>query len=383
MVYIICFILTPLFTYLADKQFEKGNKINGLLFMFLALLIPSLVAGFRATNVGRDSGAYVTPAINNALSMDFKTYMQSPINFDGYLEAGYRILIYGLAHISSSTNFSMFILQFLTILFVSLFAYKNRNKMNMTFVMIIYMLLWYCMSFTFMRQSLAIAIILYSTTFFEKKQFFKTLLLYLLAISIHIVSVVSIIIYGLMFISQSNLSIKKKKIIYFLYFVLLVISTLCFEQIVYFFTNIISILPDKYYAYTQFYSPKQTYSQLSDLTLRIFFIIAALFYMKFANKEKSKIDSSIILLLLLTDLALFLISYKIVNVSRIGFYYLYLGLFYLIPNVSNAFTDCKKTRFLISILCIIVMLGWWTWKFPIRNWCETFPYHSDIIKFLQ
>ncbi len=379
MIYIFCFIWTLIFTYLAEKQLKEKNKTKALLCLPFAILIPSLVAGLRSLDVGRDVAAYVTPAIKNALSMNFADYMKSPINFGDYLENGYRILIYIFAHISSSSNFSMFMLQLLTMIFVMLFAYKKRDKMSMTFVMLIYMLVWYCVSFTFMRQSLAIAIILYSITFFEEKKYIKTLILFLLAISMHMISYVSLVIYGLMFISRSNIGVRKKKLIYFCYFLVLVLGTLFFEPIVYFLTNVVSILPTKYYDYTQFYFPEQSYSQLSELVMKLFCIFSSLFYMRYANKENSKIDITVVLLLLLTDLSSFLISYKIVNASRIGLYFYYIGLFYLIPNIKMIFKNDGKMRFGVSICLIIIMFGSWVWKFPIKNWCEEFPYRSDII----
>ncbi len=385
MTYLFCFIWAPLFMYLAEKQLTKGNKRNGWILMFIAIIVPSLVAGLRSVSkdFGADVTAYVTPVVKDASSMGFSSFIKTSKNYAGYLEPGYMTLIYLCTRISSSPNFSLFVLQFLTILFVTLFAYKNRDKTNMAFVLLIYMLLWFCYTLAITRQSLSVAIILYSTTFFQDKKYFKTLILFLLAFTIHNSSFIAIALYALMFLSQSKLDNRKKKTIYFLYCSSLVVCTLFFEQVVYFFTYIIPVLSEKVYNYTQFYFPDKEYNQLSELALHTFFLLCGLFYMKFANKEKSKIDISFIMLLLITDYTTLLLNYKVVNVNRMGFCFYYMALFYLIPNLKMAFKDDKNIRSLVSIFCIVVMFGIWVFRFPIRNWCNEFPYKSDIIKFLH
>ena len=379
MTYLFCFIWTPLFVYIAEKQAKMGNKKNCWMFMLFAILVPSLVAGLRSLDVGRDIETYITPTIKNSLSMDFVSYMKSPINIGGSLESGFRLLIYAFAHISSSPNFTLFMLQFLTIFFVSLFTYKNREKMSMTIVMTIYILSFYFYSLTFMRQGLTISIILYATTLFEEKKYLKTLIWFLLGISLHSACILSIIIFGLMYLSQNN---RKKNIVYFIYIVVLIISSIFFENIIYFLTNTVPILPVRFYNYTQVYLQDSDFSPILEVTVKLFFIFSALLYMKFANKNKSKIDIVFVLALLLTDFATELISYKIVNANRMGLYFYYLGLFYLVPNLKFAFKEEGKIS-LVSIFCITVLFGFWVWRFPIANWCDEFPYKSDIINFLH
>ena len=383
MVYLLCFIWTPFFTYLAEKQFDNKKKNLGIFLSFLAIFLPSLIAGFRSLDVGRDVGAYVTPAIKNALSMNFLDYMKSPINVDGYLETGYRLLIYVFAHISSSPNFSMFMLQFLTILCVFIFAYKSKDKTDMTFVMAIYMIMWYCKSLTYMRQSLSIGIILLSVLCFERKKYLKTLLLFVLAISFHKVAIVSILIYFFMWFTEKEMLPKRKFMLYFLIIISLLIGTLFFEQITYLFTKLIPILPHKYYDYTQSYLSTAEDNSLLELLLNIFWIGLSLMYKKCANKKESKVCINLIILLLLVNFSTLLLSYKIVNIARIGLYFYYLALFYLIPNVNKIFKSIGRVRFLVSFTCVVIMLIFWIWDFPVHHWSETYPYRSDIIKFLK
>ncbi len=377
MIYFICFIFTPLFTYLAEKQFEKKNKKLGIFYSFIAILIPSLIAGFRAYNVGRDTVMYVVPTVNAAKSLSFNMYMKT-INF----EVGYKLFIYLITRFSSFPNVSLFFIQFVTILFVYLFAYKSRDKINMTFTMIIYMLLWYCVSFTFMRQSISMALILFSITLFQEKKYWRTLLTFLIAVSFHSAAIVSILIYGLLIFSNIRMSKNKKLILCFVFLLGLACSIVFFEEIVYFLTRIAHVLPDRYYYYVKTYIQEEKVSMGSELLLRIILLFSGFFYANFINKKESKINILLVMSFLAVDFSVFLLSYKIVNISRIGLYFFYPAAFYLIPNVNKAFGNKYNIRKFVSMGFVLIMLVYWIWKFPVSQWCETFPYHSDIITFL-
>lgn len=308
--------------------------------------------------------------------MNFTAYMNS-LNF----EIGYKLFIYLITRVTSSPHFILFLIQFIIILFVYLFAYRSRKETNMTFVIIIYMLLWYCVSFTFMRQSISMAIILYSIPLFKDKKYFKTILLFLLAVSFHSAAIIAILIYLFIILSKSKITKKHKILIYTLFAILLIFSVIFFEELLYFFTTKTKLLPDRYYYYVKTYFQEEGVSMGSELILRLCMILSLMFYSLFTNKKNVKINISFVLLLLTMDFATFILSYKIVNISRMGLYFFYPAVFYLIPNVSFAFEP--EARKFISICFIIVMSIYWIWKFPVSNWCETYPYRLDIIEFLH
>ena len=186
-----------------------------------------------------------------------------------------------------------------------------------------------------------------------------------------------------MWFAEKKVLPKRKFVIYFFITIFLLIATLFFEQITYFLTNSISILPHKYYEYTQSYLTTENDTSLFELLLNIFWIGLSLMYKKFANKNESKICINLIILLLGVNFSTLLLSYKVGNIGRIGLYFYYLALFYLIPNANRIFKSIGRTRFLASFTCIVIMMLFWTWNFPIHHWSETYPYKSDIIKFLH
>ena len=60
MAYIICFVISIYFMYLAEKSYNKPKLRN--IYLFFASLYPILLAGLRDITVGIDVTWYVTPA---------------------------------------------------------------------------------------------------------------------------------------------------------------------------------------------------------------------------------------------------------------------------------------------------------------------------------
>ena len=58
MTYALCFIISTLLAFLADTAFKKKFKKTGIFLLFLVVLIPSIIAGLRALDVGRDIDVY-------------------------------------------------------------------------------------------------------------------------------------------------------------------------------------------------------------------------------------------------------------------------------------------------------------------------------------
>lgn len=377
--FLVCFIFTPIFTYLAQKNFEKSdtkNRMLGIVFSVIAILIPSIIAGVRDLTVGRDIGVYVTPAIESATNSNFWDYMTNSAN-----EIGYSLFIYIITIFTDNVHFSLFCIQLITITFIYLFAYKKRDKLQMWLVMLIYLLSWYCISYTMMRQSIAVAIIIFSTVFFERKKYIKTILLFLLAMSFHVTAVLGIVVYIMMYIYSGKFSKKTTRIITTIISVGLVIATLFYKELLYFLANVLNVLPDRFYGYAVEYTAGKLYTNYSELLYKLFWIIGAIFYM--IKMRKVENNSKLILMLLLIDFATFIVSWKIVNIGRAGYYFFYIGLFYLIPEIVEMFKEKKQNQIAICVIMILVMFVFWYWKFPINSYSDTYPYTSSILPFLN
>lgn len=378
MTYALCFIISTVFAFLANAAFKKNLKKIGFLLLILVILIPSIVAGLRALDVGIDINVYVTPTIYKLETMSLSDYF-----FTYDLEIGYKVLIYISHLISPDVNFSLFTTELLVMIFIGLFAYKYRDKANIGLTMLIFFLSFYCYTYTFMRQSIAVAIILYSTLIFQEKKYFKTFLLFLLALSFHNTAILSVFIYIFIFLFKAKINSKSKMLLTFSLIAILIMSVLLFQQIIYLSTNILGILPDKFFDYSQSLFSDSSNIHWFAIIYEVFWIVFALIYKKFAKKESNVLDANVIILLFLISFASILLSHKIINLDRIRFYFFYPALFNLVPNIKYAFKNEYHARKIITSFVIIFMVIYWCFMFPIINWSEEYPYRSDIVQFLH
>ena len=66
--YILCFVITLVFTYLAQKQINAKKRVDGisLIYIFICIFTLCFIAGVRNIHVGRDVEIYVIPVIELA-----------------------------------------------------------------------------------------------------------------------------------------------------------------------------------------------------------------------------------------------------------------------------------------------------------------------------
>ena len=167
------------------------HKIFGWILVIIAILIPATVGGMKNLDIGVDLGPNVVGLLNtiDMKGHDFFRYMSENIYLSNEVsvntEPGYKVFIYFLSLFSMDPHFILFAIQFLMMLFTMLFAYKCRNKTNMAFVVLIYMLVWYYQSFSAMRQGLAMSISFFAAALLMDKKYFWSVFWLLIAFTIH------------------------------------------------------------------------------------------------------------------------------------------------------------------------------------------------------
>lgn len=165
---------TALFAEISTKAKEKVVRITAML---ITLFIPAFLAGIRY-GIGTDYFRY-------KLIFDNIRY--------GYVtrhEIGYGLINYFVGLIGGNIQTVFFIVSFLTILFVYLTLYDLKDKISLGIGMLVFMLLYYQMSFNVVRQVLAMSVSMFSIRFIYKRQLMKFLIFVLLATSFHLSSMV-------------------------------------------------------------------------------------------------------------------------------------------------------------------------------------------------
>ena len=359
---------------------DVWHKICGWILVFVAILVPATVGGMKNLDVGVDLGPNVVGLLNtiDMENHNFSRYMSEDIYLSNEVtvdtEPGYRILIYVLSLFSMDPHFILFSLQFLTILFVMLFAYKCRNKTSMAFVMLIYMLVWYYQSFSIMRQGLAMSVSFFAAGLLMDKKYIWSVFWLLVAFTIHSSSLVMLIIFALILLSQSKIREKIKSVIYGVYIGTLSICGIFFNQIIYFLVEVVNVLPKQYSKF--FVAPEGVDTNWSTILVSLCFIVAAIVYIKYGRK--GRVDGWLLLSLLITNLVFLILSFNVDFIYRFGHYFEILGLFLLVPNLPLMTKNTLK-RITIAMASIIVLFSLFWYRMIVHNWADMVPYRSDIL----
>lgn len=201
-IYLLVYISSILFLYLGRKETKFGNFS-----IFVGLLLPILLAGFRGIDVGTDTENYKE--------------IYDIIEYEGRYIPIVEPLYYIIAKIAIFFNkFSVVLLfyQTFTILLVYKFARKCNHSLNICFIFIIYYFLLYNASLNIMRQSAAIAYLLYISLYLRNKEIKKYVLFSFLGIMIHSTVIIgALLLYIIEYISLSKSIYRKLMIVGYLF----------------------------------------------------------------------------------------------------------------------------------------------------------------------
>lgn len=368
--YAICFTLTTLFTLIANKEIKNNRKALGLLFSAFAIFVASFFAGARNPSVGIDANEYVITLKNRAINESFKSYW----NNGSYVEIGFRLLIYILTLINNKNFFILFMIQCISFSCIYYFAYRKREDISMTLMIVTYLLTCYTNTYTIMRQEIATGFILLSLLEIEKKKKIKAFLLFLIAMSFHNSAILALIIYFLFAIMDSKKISKKYKNTIFI-FTILIISAVSvnYKSILYFFTYKINILPAKYYNYfSSDFAREDAVISFSNYIERVILLLTGIIYI--IKKKDDNEYKKYYLLLLIEAFLYFSISKTLTNADRAGVYFKTIGTIYCIPKLTQVVKNNKFNKVLICAAIIITMLVFWIWKYPIKHTRNAYPY---------
>lgn len=272
MVYIIMFVITILFTYIAERNFDKKNKFIGVIFSILAIALPSIVAGLRNLDIGLDISVYVEQNFQTALqSQSFKECLGN-LNTD-FL---YIVINYIISRMSDNINVLLFIIELINMTLLYLFIYNKRKSIHMWLAMTVYLMVFYNISLNLVRQSLAISVILFSMRYVENKKIIKFIICILIATLLHSTAIFSIPIYFIF-----NILNKKHKGIYKIVILLgITFAVLNYENIIHFLVYDVGILSIKYANYITIFSREELDFNFAAILFRVFWIIMALYCYK-------------------------------------------------------------------------------------------------------
>lgn len=374
-IYLVMFISCMIISFLAEKSFSNNKKKLGIFFSLLAILIPSIIAGCRSTEVGTDLKVYGVYSFNKAQGYSLTTFI-SKLEFDSLL---YNVINFTIAKTAANFNLFLFVIQLINCTLIYLAIYKKK-KIPIWLSYFIYLTTLYFRQLNLLRQGLALSCTIYAFTKLETSSKKEYIYWIIIAALFHPTAFLALPIYYLYEYCKDNSTKSKdnKKIILAITYIVLIISFVFFKKIL----NLIlatGILPEKY---TIEYFSRFTRSSIELDNLGTFFklfwcIVVLLLSCRKKLTKKIK-DYNFLMHITLIDFILWNLNIFIVYIDRISFYYGYIYAFFLIPNLGIVFKKDKFNQLIIKIIIIILFLFYWYIRFVYQNAGNVTPYILGI-----
>lgn len=383
LIYMSVFSISLLFFKVSEQLYEgrdslKKRSIRSIL-LFVAVLLPCLLAAYRADNVGVD-------VENTLLSLKRASQFDSFHNMYSTMisnsEPLYIVLIYFLSRVASSEWLLLFVLQLLVILPILIAAIKMRERLSITMVMLTYFFCFYNNSYNLMRQSVACAFIILGVVNLLTRNYrmsFGSIFSLVMAALFHkaaVIGIMSIIIIYL--ISKSNI---RRVLRIAVYLVAVMLPTLLFSVIGMIESK--SLLSDRYSYYANVYlyqtidrgyivNPFSIYN-LVDMFFRITLVVIPVL---FTRKHKiNDIDYVFFRTLLVTGILVFIVILVTLNINygqRLSMFFDMFLVLYIPYSLRKPNIRLKKAITSFSLI------GYWTIWVMIMGWSGSNIYSLRI-----
>ena len=367
-IYLIIFIISLLFTYIAQEMFKRQKKIGGIFFSIFAILFPAGLAGLRATTIGTDVNIYGENYFNLACIAESFAQYQELCSTD-FL---YAVLNYVVSRFTNNINWFFFIMQLVILIPIYVSAYQHRKEKSMVFFMFVTFFLFFNRSLNELRQCIAVAFIVLGIKYAEDRKLLKFTIIITIATLFHISALMAIPIYVIF----GTKNFKHKRL--FEVFLILGTSLIIINLVTVLQLGInMGILPAKYSYYLGNYLRTTSDINILDLIMRIFFTILGYIVYKTSYKKNKKVESY--LLMMLMDFILAQSGMFVMYIDRMALYYGIPAYIQYIPLYEKGFKQDRFNKVTIKLICGGILIVYWYLKFVYLGYGETVPYESYIL----
>lgn len=370
-----------------EERIDNKNKNLKRFIIFLAILVPSLVAGMRSNQMGTDVRTYVEPLQYFANSNDnFNSY----INYNGTLyngqlfsrfEKGYVTLIYLCSRLDKGLFLTFFISEFIIVSMTIFGLIKFNKKVHISICLgfFIFLTFFYNLSFNLVRQCIAMFILLYAFNFLIRKEWIKYLIAVVIAMLFHISAIFAgiliLLIYYFLYnnegktkLKMGDLTIQNEELKIFWIGLVGVIVLLLPSLIKGIFSSSI------FSTYLNYIPDSINFSML-QIAIKLPFLIIILLEW---NNMKDNPLRYFYLSISIIDILLSQFSGQSSSASasqygaRISWY---TSVFYIYSVSSALMADKNKNkRILLTIFLVLFLIAYWYIFTVVLNYNETFPY---------
>ena len=374
--YLGIFVVNLAISFIANKFYDRDEKIISILFLMLLVIINTLFSGLRDFGVGIDTNVYIEPYFQRALSLrNVKDFVLS----DG--DKGFLLLAYLSTMFSHEPQTLLIVIALFINVFIymSLWQYKKAIGVNMFVATALLSIGFYCHTLNLMRQFCAISILCYAFSLFVQGKKICYLILQILSYFFHSTSICFLFVPVLWNISRIDNTQKQKKylVILIVFFVLFIPSYYYVISLLGDFSIITDTYVDRYGANSEYIISKTS----SGTGLgKIFLFVYPIAFVVWGILKKC-LDSKILyFLLVLSIISSFIqiLSYQVEFVDRIGFYFS----FVLYVFLTMLFTS-SEINGLIKVMMFAIYIFNWINMYVIGGGGDIYPYKSKKLEITE
>lgn len=375
MIYLVMFAISSFFFYLGDRYDKKGK----LFWHVLGLIIPILMAGLRSEMVGIDIKTYVKPlyfcAKRSSTIQSFFIQMAT-IGSIKDLELGFSFLGYIVVKFTGNFQCLLGTYQMLMILmiYVSIKKYNEvitlkyaLPKIQTGIAMFAYYTMFYNMSLTMIRQSIACSFVVYCIMCLLAQNYIRTIVGYILAILFHSTASIAVVIMLLYYIIKKN-----RKGIQWAFYIVGAIFAIMGGQMYWIVMNflgkVISI-SSRYLSY------EYMWKQGNGINWAfVYLIFAAFFSLWIIGFRKNKYNCFFTLEKNIVWFTVFLIPMSVAaaNVSRVLYYFFYFFIF-IFAMAANINVNVKiRAGYIVPV---ILCFGYFAGTVLFNDYTRTLEYN--------
>ena len=369
--YFLVFFISTIFAYISEINYKTNKKKIATIFSLIAIFIPCLMAGLRASGVGTDTKVYINGVfiyiVNHVSTIsDLLVYINQ-----GTIEPLYMLFNFLISKISSNLCVLYFALEVLIIL-PAYFGCKKLGKrfnVSSSLCYLIFLILFFNKSLNMCRQAIAMSICFYSLDYVFDKKLLKYITCMIVAFLFHRSTIIFLPVYFIYKIINNGS--KKDNTIIFLSVLILLFSVLVFKNIVEIMISI-GALSEKYKSYIYVRSENHN---IKFIEIFSEFIVLCLSILSSKKLIKISNDNKLIIYCTILSFIMFLFGFNAAYSQRISYYYS-LFLIPMLPQISMLFHG-EGAKKLINIVLIIMLCVYSTLYYGKYTFDQTVPYRID------
>ncbi len=197
LVYFSAFFIVLLMAYLAQRKSKKK-------YMIFAAVVLALLAGLRANTVGIDTHNY---------TVLFARIAEGQFDLAYGLETSFKYICAFLLAIWNNSNFLFLVFALITNILIFARLWELKDTISLTWSVIVYIGVFYFMTFNIMRQFVAVAIIFWATRYLAEKKYAKFLIFVAIAVLFHRSALLGVLFVAFEIFAWKHLTNKQKSLV--------------------------------------------------------------------------------------------------------------------------------------------------------------------------